>query len=228
MKKSGFEIQAEAIVLRSRTSGEDDLLVEFLTPEGGRLTGIARHGRKSRKRFGTVLEALQIVRLRYQDRGGLVSLREAAMEIPLSRLTDDWGRLMPAFYLVDVIRKSIHERSPDRRLYALLKKSLKDLNEKIPPGRVLLNFEDAFLDLSGYGPSLEKCLRCGKPWQEEQSFYFVFQEGGIFCRDCLPAGAAHERYSPKSFALILPRFIEYQIGRPLQSRKFLTPAPFSA
>ena len=41
------ERQTPAIVLTVREYGEADLLVNFLTPEHGPLTGIAKHARKS-------------------------------------------------------------------------------------------------------------------------------------------------------------------------------------
>lgn len=218
------EIRTEAIVLRSRTSGENDLVVEILTPDYGRLTGIARHGRKSQKRYGTVLECLNIVRVRFQDRerGGRVYLQDAVLQVPLARLQEDRARLMAAFYLIDIIRKSIHGSSPDPRLYLLLRESLEDLNALRQPMQVLERFEGAFLEVSGYSPVLQKCLSCSNPWVKDEKFYFVFLEGGIFCGGCLPPGLAFEPYSPGSYAALLPRFIEFQIGQPLKSRRFLT------
>ena len=55
------EPQTQAIVLTVRDYGEADLLVTFLTPGRGRLTGIAKHARKSRRRFAHCLEPLSRV-----------------------------------------------------------------------------------------------------------------------------------------------------------------------
>src|SRR5208337_2143916 len=55
------EPQTPAIVLTVRDYGEADLLVTFLTPGQGRLTGIAKHARKSRPRFAHCLEPLSRV-----------------------------------------------------------------------------------------------------------------------------------------------------------------------
>ncbi len=221
----GREVRTEAIVLRARTTGEDDLLVEFLTPGEGRVHGIARHGRKSRKRFGTVLESFNRVRLRYQDAGGLVSLREAALESG-GGLEGDLERLLGGFYLVDLIRASVHERNPDAPLYHLLEEGLLALASGEAVSKVIRRFEFRFLDLLGYKPHLGGCLLCGRS-SAETPFFFVFSRGGVFCGGCLPPGVSFEPYSEASAPKVLSRFIEYQLGHPLRSHKFLTDAVFS-
>lgn len=210
------------IVLRTRTFGEDDVLVEILTPGEGRFHAFARHGRKSRKRFGTVLEPFNLISVQYQEKGGFISLSEAVLEIPLSFLAQDFERLMAAFYLVEVVREFIPERHPDRRLYGLLKESLESLNSGLPPREALETFESSFLDLQGYRPVLRGCLACGKDWRPDETFYFLFREGGIACAGCLPRDAVFVPYSPSSLAPLLSRFLEYQLGHPLRSSRFLS------
>ena len=214
----GREIQTEGIVLRSRTWGEDDLLVEFLTADEGRVSGLARHGRKSQKRFGTLLESLNIVQILFEDAAGIVSLREASLAVPLVGLRSRLEAILAAFYFVDLIRKSVPERGSDRRLYNLLKESLVSLDGETPAAAAVTRFESAYLEACGITPSLEKCLSCGRGEGEGGKFYFVFREGGVFCGPCLPSGLSNEPFSPDSLPAVLSRFIAYQIGRPLKTR----------
>ena len=44
-------LEGEAIVLRAVEYGESDVIAHLLMPEQGRLTVIAKHARKSRRRF---------------------------------------------------------------------------------------------------------------------------------------------------------------------------------
>src|SRR5260370_948198 len=62
--------QSEAIVLRSYPLREADLLVSFFTRQEGKLRGVARAAKKSKKRFGGSLEPLTRVTLYYEDRTG--------------------------------------------------------------------------------------------------------------------------------------------------------------
>ena len=57
-----------AIVLRTWPFGESDKIVSFLTESHGKLTGIAKGAKRSRKRFVNSLEPFSLVNLRFQDR----------------------------------------------------------------------------------------------------------------------------------------------------------------
>ncbi len=60
--------QSEAIVLRSYPLREADLLVAFFTRAEGKVRGVARAAKKSKRRFGGALEPLTYVRVWYEDR----------------------------------------------------------------------------------------------------------------------------------------------------------------
>ncbi|MGB9294065.1 MAG: DNA repair protein RecO, partial [Desulfobaccales bacterium] len=76
-----IEPQTQAIVLTVREYGEADLLVTFLTPGRGRLTGIAKHARKSRRRFAHCLEPLSrvVFFLSTRSRGDLEFLQKGEL-----------------------------------------------------------------------------------------------------------------------------------------------------
>ena len=70
--------ETPAIILSVKDYGEADRLVTFLTPTRGRLTGVAKHARKSKKRFAHCLEPLSRVTLFLSDRANhrkLVSVK---------------------------------------------------------------------------------------------------------------------------------------------------------
>ncbi|HXY04320.1 MAG TPA: recombination protein O N-terminal domain-containing protein, partial [Terriglobales bacterium] len=50
--------ESEAIILRTYPLREADLLVTFLTRAEGKLRGVARSAKKSKRRFGGALEPL--------------------------------------------------------------------------------------------------------------------------------------------------------------------------
>lgn len=222
--RRGREVQTEAIVLKAKTIGENDLWVDFLTPDHGRLHGIARHGRKSQKRFGTVLEAMNRVHVRYRETGDLVGLDEAGLILPVHRLEKDLERLTAGFYAVDLIRELLPERNPDRKAYDLLNETLGQIDapgEKTRLAEILMTFEYRLLDLCGYGPQFKKCLGCGTERRSGGKFFFVYREGGIYCAACLPGGTSFEPFSRETLPRVLSRFIEYQLGHAPKSRKFL-------
>src|ERR1700751_6045748 len=60
--------ESEAVVLRTYPLREADLLVTFFTRNEGKVRGVARAAKKSKKRFGGALEPLTYVRAFYEDR----------------------------------------------------------------------------------------------------------------------------------------------------------------
>src|ERR1700730_477395 len=62
--------ESEAIVWRTYPLREADLLVTLFTRLEGKVRGVARAAKKSRRRFGGALEPLTLVRASYDDREG--------------------------------------------------------------------------------------------------------------------------------------------------------------
>src|SRR5437763_13793681 len=60
--------ESEAIVLRTYPMRESDLLVTLFTRLEGKVRGVARAAKKSRRRFGGALEPLTYVKATYEDR----------------------------------------------------------------------------------------------------------------------------------------------------------------
>src|SRR6202047_5694092 len=60
--------ESEAVVLRTYPLREADLLVTLFTRAEGKVRGVARSAKKSKKRFGGALEPLTHVRAYYDDR----------------------------------------------------------------------------------------------------------------------------------------------------------------
>ena len=62
--------ESEAIVLRTYPLREADLLVTLFTRLEGKVRGVARSAKRSKRRFGGALEPLTYVRVYYEDREG--------------------------------------------------------------------------------------------------------------------------------------------------------------
>ena len=60
--------ESEAIVLRTYPLREADLLVTLFTRNEGKVKGVARSAKRSKKRFGGALEPMTYVRAFYDDR----------------------------------------------------------------------------------------------------------------------------------------------------------------
>src|SRR5947207_14962423 len=66
----GVSQSSAAIILRSRAYGESDKIVTFLTEDAGKLTGIAKGAKNSRRRFANCLDPFTRVRVHFRIRPG--------------------------------------------------------------------------------------------------------------------------------------------------------------
>src|SRR5271163_3653788 len=99
------EESTPAIVLRARDYAESDRIVTLLTPNFGKLSGIAKGAKASRKRFERKLEPFSCVTLFFRRRphGQLVFITRAepgTMAHPL--IEDDLGKIALGSYMLEL------------------------------------------------------------------------------------------------------------------------------
>ena len=178
------ERQTPAIVLTVRDYGEADLLVTFITPEQGRLTGIAKHGKKSRRRFAYCLEPLSRVVFYFSSRPGrdLEFLQKGELVRAFPSLRRDLPRLGAAAVLAEVTGLLSGPPEAIGEIFATLEEALNLLDQGLPPDSLLPAFLLRLLTLGGYGPRLGQCLKCGQ--EPAPPLFFSIPQGGILCGAC--------------------------------------------
>src|SRR5439155_14569090 len=104
--------ESEAIVLRTYPLREADLLVTLFTREEGKVRGVARSAKKSRRRFGGALEPLTYVRAHYEDREQQELARLDSCEVLESPLAGEVG--YPRAVALGHVAGLLDELLPDR------------------------------------------------------------------------------------------------------------------
>ncbi len=177
-----------AIVLRSWPFGESDKIVSFLTESHGKVTGIAKGAKRSRKRFANTLEPFSLVHLRFQDRphSSLAFVHACDLTRTFKDLTANLEKIAYAFYLLEITDELSSEREENRPLFEHLKEGLIFLEEEQASPVFLIFFELRLLKLSGYQPAFEHCRRCGKEGKfgQQTQWRFSPRDGGILCEPC--------------------------------------------
>ncbi len=178
------ERQTPAIVLNVRDLGEADLLVTFLTPGHGRVTGVAKHAKKSLRRFAHCLEPLSRVDFFLSSRPGrdleFISKGELVRLFPTLRR--DLKRLAAAAVLGELAGLLAAPPEATRRIFATVEAALERLEAGAPPDSLLPGFLLRLLTLGGYGPRLEACISC--EMEPGPPLYFSVPRGGIMCGNC--------------------------------------------
>src|ERR687887_1256935 len=177
-----------AIVLRSWPFGESDKIVCFLTENHGKVTGIAKGAKRSKRRFMNSLEPFSSVTLRFQDRphGNLTFIVAADLARSFKQLTASLEKIACASYMVEITGGLIGEREENPLVFQHLKDGLGYLDENDTSLKFLTIFELKLLRLTGYRPLLNECKRCGKDRFNNltNQWHFSPRDGGIFCEAC--------------------------------------------
>jgi DNA repair protein RecO (recombination protein O) len=175
--------QVPAIVLTVRDYGEADLVVTFLTPGAGSLTGIAKHAKKSRRRFAHCLEPLsRVIFFLSPRRGELEFIQKGELVKSFPGLRRDLPRLGVAAVLAELAGLLSGPPETHQEIFAALEDALGLLEAGLPPDSLLPAFLLHFLGLGGYRPRLHRCLKCGR--EPASPLSFSIPRGGVVCGGC--------------------------------------------
>lgn len=175
-------------MLDCRDHGESDLIVTFFCQHHGRLTGIAKGAKRSKKRFVNKLELFSSLQIRHTTpkNNRLAFIAEAELLDGFMGLRQNISSYTTASVVRELILLATKEIEGDQELYPLLNWILSSLNQKHPPLPSLIFFLIRFFAIIGYSPQLESCLDCGSSMERNAPHSFQLRSGGILCSKCNP------------------------------------------
>jgi DNA repair protein RecO (recombination protein O) len=184
----------EAYVLRTQSLGEADLIVSLLVQHHGAVRGVARAARKSRKRFGGLLEPMTHVRAEWTEREGRELHRIDTLEglRSFAAMQSDPLRQAVCAVLSEVSEAFAREGQELQREFRLLGATLAALESGADPCSALRYFEFWTLQLHGLFPGLEVCSQCGKALSNRESLR-VGPHGDLRCRLCDASGSGRSK-----------------------------------
>jgi DNA repair protein RecO (recombination protein O) len=175
--------ESEAIVLRTYPLREADLLVTLFTRVEGKVHGVARSAKRSKRRFGGALEPLTYVRAYYEDRERRELTRLDSCEVLESPLT--WQVTYPRAVALSHVAELLDELLPEHEANdAVFRLALSVLAAMRGPDIWLpiTYFELWMTRLMGYLPELSECMVCGRPLNGSRAFFHALSDG-LVCLD---------------------------------------------
>lgn len=175
--------ESEAIVLRTYPLREADLLVTLFTRFDGKVRGVARAAKKSRRRFGAALEPMTYVRAYYDEREGQELTRLDSCDVLDSPLTSvmTYERAVALGHVAELLDELLPEREGNDAVFRLVLAVLTGLRS----GNIWLPvtyFELWMTRLMGYLPELSECVVCGRTLNGSRAFFHVLADG-LMCSD---------------------------------------------
>jgi DNA repair protein RecO (recombination protein O) len=238
------------IILSSLDYGESDRILTVFTSEFGKLKGIAKGARRSRKRFANVLDPFSFSHIIFskKERDTLVLIESCDIINHHPGIRENLDKTLFSSYLLELTDKFAQEGKKDIGLFQLLQHFLAVLDTENHPEEFIRFFEIRLLKLSGYEPVLDRCMLCKKPVSHAEVYRFIPSKGGIGCTTChqnhfdsFPVSvgtlktlllgkemdiqkinriALSER-SAKESKVILSRFIYHLLGKDMKSLQVL-------
>ena len=185
------EESTPAVVLRVRDYAESDRVVTLLTRDFGKLSGIAKGAKASRRRFERKLEPFSHVTLFFRRRphGQLVFITRAeAGDLPPLTAEDDLARFALGSYMLELTEALTSEEAEAAAAYRVLTEALSVLLTANATLAARQGFELAILRAAGFGLEFSRCRACGTFDNEHtEAAYFIPSRGGIVCPRCRPA-----------------------------------------
>jgi DNA repair protein RecO (recombination protein O) len=176
--------ESEAIVLRSYPLREADLLVTLFTRLEGKVKGVARSAKRSRRRFGGALEPLTYVRLFYEDRERQELARLDSCEVLESPLSTEvsYQRAVALGHVAELLDELLPDREANDAVFRLtlaILAALKGPHIWLP----VTYFELWLTRLVGFLPEFSECVVCGRALNGSRAFYHVLTDGLMCVED---------------------------------------------
>ncbi|MGM0500989.1 MAG: DNA repair protein RecO [Bacillota bacterium] len=235
----------DAIVLRHYELGEADKIIVLFSRERGKIRVVAKGVRKTKSTLAAGLEPFTHNHiLVYQGNSDLGNLSQCDIETSFADLRSDFVKTAYASYAAELVNELTIDNDINKLLFDLLLLTYRLLSTSEKNNLIIRTFELKLLNILGYRPHLDNCVKCGA--ELDSNFYFSAAEGGLLCSSCtgnwnqkislgtikfmnrlldsnykslmrlnLPA------YAKEELGSILPNYIEHIIDKPLKSVSFL-------
>jgi DNA repair protein RecO (recombination protein O) len=177
-------MESEAIVLRTYPLREADLLVTLFTRSAGKLRGVARSAKKSKRRFGGALEPLTYVRAFYDVRERHELVRLDACEVIESPLATEvtYARAVALAHVAELLDELLPDHEVNDAVFRLTLSVLHALQSSevwLP----LTYFELWLTRLVGFLPELTECVVCGRALNGSRAYFHALADGLMCIND---------------------------------------------
>ena len=176
--------ESEAIVLRTYPMREADLLVTLFTRVEGKVRGVARSAKKSKRRFGGALEPLTYVRAFYDVKEGQDLARLDSCEVLESPLASEvtYARAVALGHIAELLDELLPDREANDAIFRLTLSVLHVLTGS-DVWMPVTYFELWMTRLVGFLPELTECVVCGRELNGSRAYFHALADGLMCAED---------------------------------------------
>lgn len=175
--------ESEAIVLRTYPLREADLLVTMFTRAEGKVRGVARSAKKSKRRFGGSLEPMTYVRAFYDVRERQELVRLDSCEVLESPMATEvtYVRAAALAHVAELLDELLPDREVNDAIFRLTLSVLQAIRGS-DVWMPITYFDLWVTRLVGFLPELTECIICGRSLNGGRAYFHALADG-LMCAD---------------------------------------------
>lgn len=180
------QLKTTGFILRTLQYGESDLIVTFFSPDYGKLKGIAKGAKRSKKRFANVFEPFSLTDIIFtrKSRDMLAFIESCDIVQHYDAIRCDMEKTLMASYFIELTDHFSPEGKVNENIFTLLRDFLTLLGRENSSDAIVRFFEIRLLKMAGFEPAIDRCAVCKTPVTNGNTYYFHAHEGGIQCSAC--------------------------------------------
>ena len=195
--------KTEALVIRLADFSETSRVVTLFTRDFGRISAIAKGGKRLKGPFEAALDLLAACRIVFirKSSPGLDILTEAKLISRFRPQGRELTRFYGGYYVAELLSGLTAEADPHPQLYHHAIQSLNRLQEANPQVAIV-RFELAILREIGQLPAFDRCINCGRKVEREETWSISLSQGGLVCPTCSKESVSGNRISAGAIAVL--------------------------
>jgi DNA repair protein RecO (recombination protein O) len=148
--------RAHGLILRTRPFTETSVIVQWLTPEFGRLSTVAKGARRPKSSFRGKLDLFYEADFSFNRsrRSELHTLSEVGLRETHEVLRRELGYLQQASYCAALVEQTTEKETPLPEIFELMREFLGTLSQRAPHPAAIFAFELKLLNELGQSPDL--------------------------------------------------------------------------
>jgi DNA repair protein RecO (recombination protein O) len=153
-----MEERTTGMILRTRPLTETSLIVQWLTPDLGRIATIAKGARRPKSPFRGKLDLFYEADFSFgrSRKSELHNLREIVLHDTHAKLREDLGWIRQASYAAAFIEQTTETETPLPEIHGLMTSLVRQLCERPAHARTVFAFEFKMLAQLGLAPELSE------------------------------------------------------------------------
>lgn len=179
-------LETKAIVIKVADYGESDKIITFFSEQRGKLAGIAKGAKRSKKRFVNKLEFFSLLEITAvpSRHSSLYRVEGATLLSPFPALRHEYHRYVAAMLVCELVDQWTREEDGAADLFHLLHWCMIDLARTANCPATVVFFIVHLLQQLGFSPQLDQCHACGVPMDECRFPRFSLADNSLLCPAC--------------------------------------------